>query len=461
MSLTALKTASRFSRADLHPYQNRAVDFILQNPKCALWLDMGMGKTASVLTAIADLFDQFEIARVLVIAPKRVALKTWPAEAIQWAHTEHLTLSNIKGSPKQREQVLADPSQIHVINRELVPWLCETLGDDWPYDMVVIDEASSFKSAKSTRFKALRKRVPQIDRMVQMTGTPAGNGLLDLWSQIYLLDQGDRLGKSQHLYKLRYFESDFSGFKWTPREGSEEKIHAKLDDICLTMAADDYLSLPECLEEVVPVELPTSARKQYRELEREFLLSLDSGEDVAVFSAAALTNKLLQFANGAIYTDEDRNWRAVHDAKLHALAELIEAANGQPVLVAYNYRTDLERLQTHLPDAVLLGDDPNTIDAWNLGQIPILLAHPASAGHGLNLQAGGDICIWFGLNWSLELQQQFNKRLHRQGQTRPVSIYYLAVENTVDQSVIDAWSLKDRTQRALLDALKADVSRRI
>jgi SNF2 family DNA or RNA helicase len=477
MSSTALKTATScsnkgFSRESLHTYQERAVSFIKDAPSCALWVDMGLGKTVTVLTALADLFDRFEVGRVLVIAPLRVAINTWPSEIKRWDHTKHLTARVIKGTPEQRLNMLRrDRSDIHIINRELIPWVVKviqtepalrvgTITDGWPYDVVVIDEASSFKSSKTQRFKALRKMLPKIDRLIELTGTPASNGLLDVWSQIFLLDRGERLGKTFTGFRNRYFISDYHGYNWTLRKNADQKIYDRLADVCLTLTAEDYLELPRRIDTVIDIDLPAKARDQYIQLERNFLAELGD-ETVEVLHAAALTNKLLQFANGAIYTDEEKNWTEVHDAKLTALAELVDEAAGQPLLIAYTYQTDAKRIREQFPQAEIIGKDTDTIERWNRGEIPMLLAHPASAGHGLNLQHGGDTIIWFGLNWSLELYQQFNARLHRQGQQKPVIIHHLAVRDTVDQTVLSALRCKDMTQKALLNALKEDIERRV
>lgn len=471
-SSTALKQASRFSRDDLHHYQERAVSFIKDTPSCALWVDMGLGKTVTVLTAISDLLSEFEVGRVLVIAPLRVAHATWPAEIDRWEHIRHLSARVIKGSPEQRLNTLKrDRSNIHIINRELVPWLVEAIQKEpmlqasiaeggWPYDMVVIDEASSFKSSKTNRFKALRKALPHIDRLVELTGTPASNGLLDVWAQVFLLDRGERLGKTFTGYRDRYFVGDYHGYTWALRKDAEQKIYDRLDDLCLTLSAADYLELPERVDNFIEVEVPEKARATYQQLERDFLAEIGD-ETVEILHAAALSNKLLQFANGAVYTDEEKNWQTVHDAKMGALAELVEEAAGQPLLIAHNYRTDAHRILEAFPQAEVIGRDPSTIERWNRGEIPMMLAHPASAGHGLNLQDGGSTVVWFGLNWSLELYQQFNARLHRQGQTKPVIVHHLVAQNTVDEAVIAALSRKDTTQRALLEALKHDIEGRL
>lgn len=437
----------------LHDYQNRGVQFIKDNDKCALWLDMGLGKTLTTLTAIADLSDSFDVVKTLVIAPLRVANTTWHKELSSWSHTNHLTYSIVTGSEKKRQAALHKRADVYIINRENVKWLTELYGAKWPFDMVVIDESSSFKSSSSQRWKALRKIMPYVDRMVQLTGTPTSNGLLDLYAQIYLLDTGQRLGRSMTAYKSRFFESDYMGFKFSPREGAEEKIYDLIGDKVMTMLAKDYLELPERMDLVVPVLLPAKLKKQYDELEKEFIAQIDDAE-IAVFNAAALANKLLQFCNGAVYVDEHKNWSELHSEKIDALAEIIEDNPGENILVAYNYKTDLERLTAKFPDAVVMDKQGEAVQQWNDGNIKMLLAHPASAGHGLNLQAGGNIIVWFGLNWSLELYQQFNGRLHRQGQTKPVKIIHIVASGCMDEKVITAISNKARTQQDLLDALK-------
>ncbi|QAX31287.1 SNF2-related protein [Leisingera sp. NJS204] len=459
-----LNFPGELNRFDLHEYQERAVQFIKDTPSCALWVEMGLGKSVSVLTAVSDLLQSFEAHRVLIIAPLRVALNTWPTEIGVWGHLRHLSFCNIHGSPAARvRKVLTDRSDIHIINRELVSWLVQTLKENksgWPYDVVVIDEASSFKSASTKRFKALRKALPAIGRLIELTGTPASNGLLDVWPQVFLLDRGARLGKTFTAYRDRYFVGDYMGYNWDLRKGADQQIYDAIGDICLTLTAEDYLDLPDRIDNVVELALPQAARAQYQQLERDFLAEI--GDDtVEVFNAAALSNKLLQFANGAVYTDDAGTWAGVHDTKLDALAGIVDEMAGAPLLVAHNFKSDAAGIQKRFPQAQLLGKDPEQIKAWNRGEIPMLLAHPASAGHGLNLQKGGNTIVWFGLNWSLELYLQFNARLHRQGQTKPTVIHHLAVENTVDQTVLAALGRKDVTQRALLNALRADIGRRV
>lgn len=439
------------TRDQLSAQQHRAVEYIKTKPACALWADMGTGKTVSTLTALRDLFDQFEIGRVLVIAPLRVIQNTWPDEIADWAHTRGLTYTIVRGTPDERRRLAQQPTDIHLINREMVANLAEMLGNDWHYDTVVIDEASSFKSSASQRFKALRRVLPKVARVIELTGTPAGNGLLDLWPQIYLLDRGQRLGRTFTAYKTRYFESDYMGYKWEPRKGSEKAIHAALADIVLRL---EYPHTTHPIYNPVRVQLPESARLQYAELERECLLKIEQST-VEAQTAAVLSGKLLQCANGALYTDESRNWARLHDAKLDALSEIV-GETASPVLVAYNFQSDLQRLRERFPHVETL-DAPDAVKRWNAGQIPMLLAHPASAGHGLNLQHGGHVIVWFGLNWSLELYAQFNARLHRQGQKRQVIIHHIIARDTVDEAVMQALARKDTTQRALLDALKRNI----
>ena len=442
------------SRSDLHSYQLRAVDFISQRKRCALWLDMGLGKSVTTLTAAADLLDGFAVSRVLVIAPLRVANSVWRQEAALWEHLRHLKVQVCTGTEKARLSALQSQADVYVINRENVPWLVAQYGKRWPFDCVVIDEASSFKNASSQRFKALRKTLPDTEYMILLTGTPSPNGLLDLWSQIYLIDFGNTLGRTMTAYKQRFFEQDYMGYKFTPRAGSAEKIHALLRPHVLSMSAADYLQLPDRIDLIERVTLPAVALQAYRDFEKTLLAELPDGEEVEAMSAAVLANKLLQFSNGAMYTDDLGNWSEIHDAKLEALADLIEQNPNENILLAYNYKTDLVRLQKRFPQARVLDKNPDTVRAWNDGEIELLLAHPASAGHGLNLQRGGSLIIWFGLNWSLELYQQFNARLHRQGQDKPVRVVHLIADDCIDERVMSVLSDKTAMQSALLQALK-------
>lgn len=452
MSSTALKPASKsLNREALHGYQRRAVEFITSAPRCALFVDMGLGKTVSTATALQDLSDRFEVHKVLIIAPLRVAKTTWPTELENW---EHITLrySVAIGSPAEREAAIKKKADIYIINRENVPWLVEKMGKKWPFDCVVIDESTSFKNPRSQRFKALKKILGQVERVILLTGTPAPNSLLDLWAQMYLIDQGETLGRTFTHYKERFFESDYMGFRWTIRDGMAERIHEKVKPLCLTLQAKDYLELPPVVYNRVAVAMNEKQRAQYSKLEREFLLSVEDDE-ITALNAAALSNKLLQLANGAAY-NESGSYSVIHDEKLTALQEIADTNEGKPLLVAYNYRSDLERLRARFPNAQVLDKDPATIDKWNAGDYSMMLAHPASAGHGLNLQAGGSIVVWFGLNWSLELYQQFNARLNRQGQKNTVIIHHIIAEGTIDLDVIGALERKEATQSTLIDALK-------
>lgn len=444
-----------------HEYQAYAIREIIEKPAVGLLLDMGLGKTIITLTAVSELLhDRFEVTRVLVIAPLRVADATWSTEARKWDHTAYLRVSKVLGSERERIAALSADADIYVINRENVEWLVGHYGKSWPFDMVVIDELSSFKSAKAHRFRALRKVRPLVKRIVGLTGTPTPNGLLDLWPQIYLLDQGERLGRTLTGYREKYFvpgrRSRTTIFTWDPIAGAEEAIYGKLSDLCVSMKAEDWLEMPERLDNVISVRLPAEARERYKILERDLLLAVDDTA-ITADTAAILGNKLLQMANGAVY-DETRTPVHLHDAKLAALDDVIEAANGQPVLVFYAFRHDLDRLRRHLPGARELKTAAD-IEDWNAGKIPVLLAHPASAGHGLNLQTGGHIVVWFGLTWSLELYQQGIKRLHRQGQQHGVIVHHLVAEGTVDEDVMAALSGKAVTQDALLAAVRARVER--
>lgn len=442
------------TRDMLHKYQSKAIDFIKEKKKVALFLDMGLGKSISSLTAIVDLIDSMSVNKILVIAPLRVANTTWHSEARKWKHTKHLDINICTGNEKNRRAQLHKTADVYIINRENVEWLVNLYGKKWPFDCVIIDESSSFKSPSSNRFKALRKTVSYTEYCVLLTGTPSPNGLLDLWSQIYLLDVGTRLGRSMTAYKQRFFETDFMGYKFTPKQGAKETIYELLEDISLSMQASDYLELPERIDTVVNVDLPVKCKKQYDELQKEFIVSLDAETDIEAQTAATLANKLLQFCNGAIYTDDVGNWEEIHKVKLDALNDIIEDNPDENILVAYNYKTDLERLKKKFKKAVVMDKQGLAVDKWNNNQIKLLLAHPASAGHGLNLQKGGSIIVWFGLNWSLELYQQFNARLHRQGQDKPVRIVHIVITDCIDERVLQTLADKYIVQDDLLQALK-------
>jgi SNF2 family DNA or RNA helicase len=445
-----------------HNYQRYAIEKIIELSACGLFLDMGMGKTVSTLTAIQELMhDYFEVTKTLIIAPLRVARMTWSSEIEKWDHLQDLKLSKVLGSERDRLRALEADADIYIINRENTEWLVNHFGRAWPFDMVVIDELSSFKSNKSRRFKALRKVRPLIKRIVGLTGTPAPNGLIDLWPQIYLLDRGERLGKTITGYRQEYFDPGQKNwqtgvvYNYLLKEGSEKAIYEKISDICISMKAEDYLEVPELKEIPIEVELDPKDYKKYKQLEADLLLPLSEIEDIEALTAATLSNKLLQMANGAVY-DEKRKVHLIHDEKLKALEEIIEAANGKPVVVYYNYKHDLERIKEWFKNVRTLETDADIAD-WNHGKIPILALHPASAGHGLNLQHGGNIIVWFGLNWSLELYQQANARLHRQGQTSKVTAYLLVTKDTIDEDVVAALRSKNCTQDNLLNALKARI----
>ena len=439
----------------------RAAQFIKDNHHAALWVDMGLGKTVSTLTALVDLLVTKDIKKVLIIAPLRVAQHTWPTEIKNWQHLRALRFSVIAGlSPSKREEAMHSSAPIHIINRENVPWLVNALQRDWHYDAVVIDESSSFKSHSSQRWKALRQVVKSgsIKRMVQLTGTPAPNSLMELWPQIYLLDKGKRLGDTRGKFLDTYCRQ-FGNPQWSQYEVRPDRVdllQERVADLVLRMDAEDYLELPQRIDSDVVVSLPPKAQKAYRQMQDEFLIELDQGEVLAA-NAAVKINKLLQVSSGSLYTED--GYEVLHDAKIEALKEIVEASN-EPVLIAYNFQSDAERICQAIKGAVVLKKDATLIDKWNAGQVPVMLAHPASAGHGLNLQHGGSLIVWFGLAWSLELYQQFNARLHRQGQTRPVRVVHMLADTPVDWIVKNVLSSKDETQNNLLtfvDAMRNNI----
>ena len=441
-----------------YPYQEAAIQWILDRPASGLFLSMGMGKTPITLTAIEELiYNRLEVERVLVIAPLRVAQDTWVKEAAKWDHLNHLRIARMTGTRRERIAALESEADVYVINRENVVWLTEYLGAHyWPFDMVVIDELSSFKSPSARRFRALRRKLGSIRRIVGLTGTPAPNGLIDLWSQVYLLDRGERLGRTLTSYRNTYFRPDrMNGhlvYSYRLLGGAEEAIHNKLSDLCMSLRKEDYLDLPGQIYENVELTPPPALLKKYRAFERERIMEcLDSEGEVVALSAAALTNKLLQFANGAIY-DAEGAAHELHSLKLDALEELIEAANGEPVLVFYAFRHDRDRIMARIACRELKASAD--IDAWNRREIPVAIAHPASVGHGLNLQEGGHIIIWYGLTWSLELYQQANERLNRPGQTSVCRIYHILLKGTADEMVLEALKNKNTSQSALIEALK-------
>ena len=448
-----------------HEYQKYCIERMINSDKLGLMLDMGLGKTIITLTAIQDLiYNRYQVRKVLIIAPKKVAEATWTDEVAKWEHLALLRTSLVLGSSSKRIKALAKNADIYIINRENVVWLVEYYKNEWPFDMVVLDEWSSFKNHQAKRFKALKWVRNKMTRVVGLTGTPTPNGLIDLWAQLYLLDQGERLEKTIGKYRERYFNPGQRNrttiFNYEAKEGSNESIHKKISDICISMKAEDYLELPDVIYETVPVVLDPKAKKAYNELEKKMILELED-TDITVASAAALSNKLQQLANGALY-GENREVFEIHDCKLEMFLELIEQLNGKPALVFYNFQHDLSRIQKVLEKSdlrVRLLKTPQDQIDWNNRQIDILLAHPASAAYGLNLQAGGNHVVWFGLNWSLELYQQANKRLHRQGQAEKVIIHHLVTKDTRDEDVLAALESKGDIQEELLNSLKIRIEK--
>ena len=446
-------------------YQKYCINRIISEDAIGLLLDMGLGKSSIALTAVNDLkYNRFQVSRVLVIAPKKVAESTWNKEAVKWDHLHLLRIVSVLGSQAKRIKALNTPGDVWVINRENVPWLVDYYRNAWPFDMVVVDESSSFKSHKAKRFKALSWVRDHIKRMVILTGTPAPNGLIDLWSQVYLLDQGKRLGKKITHFRERYFEADQRDreriFSYAPKPGADDVIKQLIGDICISMSAEDYLELPECISVPVPVILDAKTAAVYKKLEKEMLLEVDDSI-IDAGSAAVLTNKLLQLCNGAIY-DTNRDVVEIHNCKIEAFMELVEGLNGQPAIVFYNFKHDLARIKKALAGSGLGVRElktPQDEDDWNNKKIDLLLAHPASAAYGLNLQDGGNQVIWFSLNWSLELYQQANKRLHRQGQKQKVIIHHLLVEGGRDEDVMAALGDKNATQANLLESLKVRIEK--
>ena len=439
-----------------YDYQTFATDFVLEHPACGLILDMGLGKSVITLTALWSLLlDSFDVGKVLVVAPKRVAENTWPAELKKWEHLDGLTWSLVLGSEKDRRAALQRRAKIYIINRENVTWLVDNYR--WDFDTLVIDELSSFKSSKAQRFRALKRVRPRISRVIGLTGTPQPNGLLDLWPQMYLLDMGQRLGRFVGGYRERFFLPDKRNreviYSYKPKEGAEEKIYELISDICISMRAADNLDMPELVASRVEVQMNAKERKLYEGFERDMVLHLKDG-DLDAVNAAALSGKLVQMANGAVY-GENRKVHHIHDRKLDALEDIIEAANGKPLLVAYWYKHDLERIRQRFEVRTI--DTPKDIADWNEGKIPVALIHPASAGHGLNLQDGGSTIVWFGLTWSLELYQQLNARLWRQGQKHTVVIQHIVAAGTHDEDIMNALEKKDMSQTALIAAVKARI----
>lgn len=441
-----------------HDYQKRATELVIKIPKIGLFLDMGLGKTVITMTAIQELmYDRFEVTKVLVIAPKRVAEDTWTREHAKWDHLKELRISKVLGNEQQRIHALKEDADIYVIGRDNVIWLInyyQGLRKGWPFDMIVIDELSSFKNPQAKRFRALRKVMPFVNRVVGLTGTPSPNSMMDLWAELYLLDRGERLGPTLSSYREKYFRpgarNGYVIYKWEPFRNAQKEIEEKISDICISMSAADYLTLPKRIDNVIPVHLTDKEMAAYKQMEQEQLLKIDE-EDIVALNAAAVMNKLLQIANGSVYS-VDGDVVKIHDEKLDALEEIIDTT-GEPVLVFYSYKHDLEAIRSRIKGARIL-EGPEDIADWNDGKVQVLLAHPASVGYGLNLQEGGHIIVWYGLTWSLELYQQANARLYRQGQDKPVIIHHLVAEGTADEQVMHALQHKDMSQAALLEALK-------
>lgn len=443
-----------------HNYQTTATQYIIDHHEAAIFLGMGLGKSVITLTAIWQLMlDYFTIHRVLVIAPLRVARDTWPAEISKWDHLDGLTVAVAVGTKQDRLAALSKSAMVTIINRENIPWLISQLGGSWPFDMVIIDELSSFKNHRAKRFTALVKMRPYVKRWVGLTGTPASNGLMDVWAQFRLLDGGERLGRFITRYRERWFVPDkrngMQVFTYKPRVGGEDEIYAAIGDMTLSMRTTDHLQLPKLTVTTMPVVLYPKERRVYEQLKSDLVLDLGEAT-IDAANTAALSGKLLQLASGAIYTG-DGQWTAVHERKLDVLEDLVEAANGNPLLVAYWFTHDRERITARFPQARELKASAD-IEAWNRGEITLGLIHPASAGHGLNLQSGGHLLVWFSLTWSLELYQQTNARLYRQGQLEPVTITHLISEGTLDEAVLKALDAKDATQAALIDAVTAEIT---
>jgi len=438
------------SRKNLHGYQEKAVSFIKNNDATALWVDMGLGKTVACLTALQDLFEEKLIKKALIIAPLRVAKHTWPHEIKNWEHLRRINYKLLAGlSAKKRLQAVYAAEGVHIINRENTPWLVENLGQKWHYDCVVIDESSSFKSHSSKRWRSLRKVLGSIKRMIHLTGTPAPNSLLELWPQIYLLDKGKRLEntRGKFLEKYCHLVGNPAWNQWEVKKDREQKIYKKVEDLVLRLNAKDYIQLPNKILSNIAIDLPSKAQTLYGQMKNDFIVSFERGDILAV-NAAVQINKLLQISNGCLYSDN--GYEIVHNEKINALLDIVSTAT-EPLLIAYNYKSDLSEIKKVLPNAQILDKQPKTIEDWNNKKIDILLCHPASAGHGLNLQQGGNIIIWFGLTWSLELYEQFNARLHRQGQKKPVRILHILSNDTVDFKVLETLQTKEESQNALLN----------
>jgi len=444
---------------DLHNYQAKMIDWMMSNKRCALWAGVGLGKTVTALTAVEQLIRKKETSRVLIIAPLRVAKFVWPSEMQKWNHLKNMGCTVIHGGRKERERLLKSDHRVHIINKENVVWIVDELSKQrhWPYDCVIIDEASAFKNSRSKRFKALRQANHKIDRLIELTGTPASNGLMDVWAQIKLLDNGERLGRTMTRYKETYFDSDYMGWVFTPKEGAKEQIYNKLRDVCLTMDKKDYLQLPPVNLNKIYLDMEADDKARYEELERQFIVQIQD-ETVSASQAGVLSNKLLQFCGGAVYCENENpneapRWVESHKTKINALADIVEEMSGDPLLVAYNYKHELFRLREKFPYGKVLNTKADE-EKWNAGEIPLMFVQPQSVGHGLNLQAGGNNLVWFSLTWDLELYDQLNGRIDRQGQTKPVFIHHLVLRDTIEEKVLLLLNDKSATQAELLNAMK-------
>ena len=453
------------SENNLHPYQRQVVEHILEHPRCGVFLEMGLGKTASALTAVNTLIRRGAVRKALVVAPKRVALHTWDSEGEKWAHLTHLRFAKILGSAKERNHALQSDADIYVINIDNLCWLLTHLGKRWGFDMVVIDEYSCFKNSGTKRFKAMKSHLKSYpnERLVGLTGTPAPNTLENLWSQVYLLDGGSRLGNYITHFRQKYFYPLWGNghivYKWGLKPGAEQEIYSRIGDLCISMKSEDYLSLPPVRYVDVPVSLEQQELSEYNRFQREQVLTYadaNRSELITASNAAVLSGKLRQWLGGALYTD-DGSWVETNTAKIERLKEMLQEIS-TPVIIAYEYKHELERLRATFKTARTI-DEPGVFDAWNRGEVPILLGHPASMGHGLNIQSGGHTIIWYTLTWSLELYQQMNARLARQGQTHKVTIYHLVCSGTVDTRVSDALQRKSSVQDALMSAIKAEIKK--
>ncbi len=451
-----------------HEYQKFAIRNLIGKNRLALFLDMGLGKTVCTLTAINELmYNRLEINKVLVIAPLKVARLTWQEEIDKWDHLHHLRISRVVGTDAQRRRALERNADIYIINRENTVWLLEYMKEEragrWPFQMLVIDESSSFKNRNSKRFKAARSMAQVTPRLVELTGTPAPNGLMDLWSQIYLIDLGERLGRTITAYRDTFFLPDKRNktqiWSYKLKKGAEKEIYRRIRDVAVSMKAEDHIKLPERVDNIIHIDMPEKIRRIYEEMENEYLISLDE-ETVVATSAGVVMNKLLQMANGAVYTTENPKWVLIHDLKLKVLEEIMEANEDKPIMVFYQYQHDLERLQDYFKhfEPIVLKTDQDKRD-WDEGKIRMLLAHPASMGHGLNLQAGGHIIVWFGLTWNLEQYQQANARLYRQGQKESVIIHHICVSRTADDIVMERLTAKRIVQDDLIEAVKAKIKK--